>query len=69
MTRSLTIVESDKNTGVIKSAKGAGITTWDEVVGVFIYPADANSRRFTVELPVRKVPKFKSQTKIGSVLS
>jgi len=54
VTRSLTIVESDKNAGIIKAEKGAGVTTWGEVVGVFIYPADTNSRRFTVEVTSQK---------------
>jgi hypothetical protein len=48
--RSLTIVESNKNTGVLKAEKGAGISTWGEVVGVFITPADTSSTQFTVEV-------------------
>lgn len=54
VSRSLTIVESDKNSGIIKAEKRAGGTTWGEVVGVFIQPADANSKRFTVEVTSKK---------------
>lgn len=32
----LTVVESDKEKGVIKCEKGAGMATWGEVVGIFI---------------------------------
>lgn len=50
LSRNLTIVETDKATGVIKAEKRAGATTWGEVVGVFITPADSSARRFTVEV-------------------
>lgn len=36
MSRSLTIVVSEKENGILKAEKGAGLTTWGEVVGVFI---------------------------------
>ena len=52
--RSLTIVESDKQTGVIKAEKGAGLATWGEVVGVFIKPANTDSKRFTVVVESKK---------------
>lgn len=54
VSRSLVIVQSDKKAGVIKAEKGVGVATWGEVVGVFIQPADVNSKRFIVEVTSKK---------------
>lgn len=48
--RSLTIVESDKETGVIKAEKAAGMATWGEVVGIYITPANKPAKVYTVEV-------------------
>ena len=50
MTSKLTIVESDKASGKIKSEARAGIATWGEVVGLFIRPLPANPASHTVEI-------------------
>ena len=50
VTRSLTIVESDKASGTIKAEARAGITTWGEVVGVFITPPRKDERKYTIEV-------------------
>ena len=50
MTSNLTIVESDKASGNIKSEARAGIATWGEVVGLFIRPLPANPASYTVEV-------------------
>jgi uncharacterized protein YceK len=54
VTRSLTIVEIDKEKGIIKSEKGAGLSTWGEVVGVFITPPNTNSNTYAVEVLSQK---------------
>ncbi|HLE17968.1 MAG TPA: hypothetical protein VI728_06760 [Syntrophales bacterium] len=48
--RSLTIVESNKDTGTIKAEARAGITTWGEVIGVFIHPASKGEQKYTIEV-------------------
>lgn len=48
--RSLTVVESNKEGGTIKAEKGAGITTWGEVVGIFIRPTSNDAPIYTVEV-------------------
>jgi hypothetical protein len=50
VSRQLTIVETDKSTGTIKAEKGAGVTTWGEVVGVFISPDETDRHAFVVEV-------------------
>lgn len=50
MSRNLTIVESDKTRGLIRSEARAGIATWGEVVGVFISPARPGAPVYTVEV-------------------
>jgi hypothetical protein len=50
MSSNLTIVESDKTSGTIKSEARVGMATWGEVVGLFIRPAAANADRYTVEV-------------------
>lgn len=53
VTRSLTIVESDKQTGIIKAEKGVGMATWGEVVGVFV-TATPDGKGFNVEVLSKK---------------
>ena len=48
--RSLTIVESDKSAGVLKAEKGGGLTTWGEVVGIYVRPASSAAAVYTVEV-------------------
>lgn len=48
--RSLTIVESDKSAGVLKAEKGVGLTTWGEVVGIYVRPATGGATSYTVEV-------------------
>jgi len=48
--RSLTIVESSKETGTIRAEKGAGIATWGEVVAVFVRPTSNGASVYTVEV-------------------
>jgi hypothetical protein len=50
MSNNLTIVEKSKENGYIKSEKGVGLTTWGEVVGVFISPANKPSDKYIVEV-------------------
>ncbi len=54
----LTIVESDKATGTIKSESSVGVFSWGEVVGLFILPAKPGSRRYTVEVVSRKRAQY-----------
>ena len=60
MSNGLTIVESDRTSGVIKSEARAGIATWGEVVGLFVTPTTAVSSTYTVEV----VSKKRIQTQI-----
>ena len=48
--RSLTIVESNKESGVLKAEKGAGMATWGEVVGIFVRPTSNGAAVYTVEV-------------------
>lgn len=48
--RSLTIVESNKQYGTIRAEKSAGMATWGEVVGVFIQPATPGASAYTIEV-------------------
>jgi len=48
--RSLTIVESNKDKGTLRAEKGAGISTWGEVVGVFVSPYENGAPLYTVEV-------------------
>lgn len=48
--RSLTIVESNKETGTLRAEKGVGMTTWGEVVGVFVRPTSNGAPVYTVEV-------------------
>jgi len=53
VTRSLTIVESNKESGVIKAEKGVGLASWGEVVGVFI-TRSSDGKGFRVEVLSKK---------------
>jgi hypothetical protein len=48
--RSLTIVESNKETGTVRAEKGAGMATWGEVVGIFVRPTSNGEPIYTVEV-------------------
>lgn len=48
--RSLTIVESNKERGILRAEKSAGIATWGEVVGIFVRPTTNGSPVYTVEV-------------------
>lgn len=50
MTRNLTIVQSQKETGTIKAEARAGFATWGEVVGVFITPVTPRAPSYFVEV-------------------
>ena len=50
VTRSLTIVEYNKDAGTIKAEARAGLATCGEVVGVFIKPARKGEKKYTVEV-------------------
>lgn len=46
----LTIVESNKDSGTIKAESRAGMSTWGEVVGVFIRPPRQGMDVYVVEV-------------------
>jgi hypothetical protein len=48
--RSLTIVENSKETGTLRAEKGVGLTTWGEVVGIFVRPTTNDAPVYTVEV-------------------
>ena len=48
--RSLTIVQSDKESGTLKAEKAVGMATWGEVVGIFVRPATNGNAVYTVEV-------------------
>ena len=48
--RSLTIVESNKEAGNLRAEKGAGMATWGEVVGIFVRPAKNGAPVYSVEV-------------------
>jgi hypothetical protein len=54
MSSNLTIVESDKVSGTIKSEARAGMATWGEVVGLFIRPTTPTADTYTVEVLSKK---------------
>lgn len=47
---SLAITESNKQTGTLKAEKGAGLTTWGEVVGIFVTPPNNGSQVYKIEV-------------------
>jgi|WetSurMetagenome_2_1015567.scaffolds.fasta_scaffold102146_2 hypothetical protein len=56
--RSLTIAESDKEAGVIRAEKGIGLSTFGQVVGIFISPVSQESAMYTVEVVSQERYKF-----------
>ena len=48
--RSLTVVENNKDAGTLRAEKGVGLTTWGEVVGIFVRPARNGAPVYTVEV-------------------
>lgn len=48
--RQLTIIENNKNTGILKAEKGVGLTTWGEVVGVFVRPAGNGAADYAIQV-------------------
>lgn len=48
--RSLTVVENNKETGTLRAEKGAGMATWGEVVGVFVRPTSNSAPVYTIEV-------------------
>lgn len=49
-TRSLTIVESNKESGILRAEKGVGMATWGEVVGIFVRPTNNGAPVYSVEV-------------------
>lgn len=47
---SLTIVEINKDAGILKAEKGAGMATSGEVVGIFVHPTNNGAPVYTVEV-------------------
>lgn len=58
VSQQLAIVSSDQNLGVIKAEKGAGLSTWGEVVGVFITPATEGAKSYEIEVVSEKRSKL-----------
>lgn len=50
MSRQLTLVEDSKQRGFIRAEAAAGMTTWGEVVGVFITPTAPAAHSYNVEV-------------------
>jgi len=48
--RSLTIVESNKEAGNLRAEKEAGMATWGEVIGIFVRPAKNGAQVYSVEV-------------------
>lgn len=48
--RSLAVVESNKEAGTLRAEKGVGMATWGEVVGVFVRPTSNGAQVYTVEV-------------------
>jgi len=48
--RSLTVVESNKEAGTLRAEKGVGMATWGEVVGVFVRPTSNGAPVYTIEV-------------------
>lgn len=57
--RSLTIVESNKETGTLRAERGAGMSTWGEVVGIFVRPTSIGAPVYTIE--VQSLKRFTGQ--------
>jgi hypothetical protein len=73
--RQLTIVEQNRDTGTIKAESRVGLTTWGEVVGVFIRPAKPGAKLYTVEVQSQKRAKVQftgqdwTQTMVSGIKS
>jgi hypothetical protein len=52
--RTLTVVESNKGTGSLRAERGVGLTTWGEVVGIFVRPTRNGAPAYTVEVQSEK---------------
>ena len=50
MSSNLTIVEVNKNAGVIKSEARAGMATWGEVVGLFVTPTPSGKPGYVIRV-------------------
>jgi hypothetical protein len=48
--RYLTVVEREKGAGVVRAEKGAGLSTFGQVVGIFISPASEGTAIYTVRV-------------------
>ncbi len=59
MSSNLTIVESDRASGTIKSEARAGMATWGEVVGLFIRPTSTEAQKYTIE--VQSIKRMRTQ--------
>ncbi|MBW2569926.1 MAG: hypothetical protein JRE47_11325 [Deltaproteobacteria bacterium] len=57
--RSLTIVESNKEAGNLRAEKGAGMATWGEVVGIFVRPTKNGAPVYSVE--VQSLKRYRLQ--------
>lgn len=57
--RSLTIIESNKEMGVLKAEKSAGVATWGEIVGIFVYPTNNTAQFYTIE--IQSLKRYKLQ--------
>lgn len=55
---SLTIVESNKETGTLRAEKGVGMATCGEVVGVFVRPISNGAPVYTIEVQSLKRSRF-----------
>lgn len=54
VSRHLTIVEKNKDYGVIKAHQPPGMQTWGELLGLFIVPSDPTATTFTIEVTGKK---------------
>jgi len=52
--RNLTIVQSNKDSGIIKAEARVGLATWGEVVGIFITPTREGEKKYNVEVVSQK---------------
>jgi uncharacterized protein YceK len=48
--RSLTIVENNRETGTLRAEKGVGMATWGEVVGIFVRTTSNGAPVYTIEV-------------------
>jgi hypothetical protein len=46
----LTIVENNKQAGILKAEKGVGLATWGEVVGIYVRPNRNGASVYQVEV-------------------